>query len=62
MLHNVAYPGFLLRCVMKTIEPMKGQVRDVIVTTQYKLSLQKIKTTFLCKICYKISLPSVLLQ
>lgn len=41
MLHNVAYPGFLLRCVMKTIEPMKGQARDAIVITQYKLSPPK---------------------
>ena len=41
MLHNVANPGFLLRCVMKTIEPMKGKVGDAIVTTQYKHSLLK---------------------
>lgn len=41
MLHNVVNPGFLLRCVMRTIEHMKGKVGDAIVTTQYKHSLLK---------------------
>jgi len=41
MLHNVVNHGFLLRCVMRTIEHMKGTIRDAIVTTQYKHSLLK---------------------
>jgi hypothetical protein len=41
MLHNVVNPGFLLRCVMRTIEHMIGTIGDAIVTTQYKHSLLK---------------------
>jgi hypothetical protein len=41
MLHNVVNPGFLLRCVTRSVEHMKGERGDAIVTTQYKHSLLK---------------------